>query len=36
MPKPETVFHKNDVLVVFGKKSDIQKYLKEDANSTNN
>ena len=36
MPKPETVFQQNDVLVVFGKKSDIEKYLEKDAKRSNN
>lgn len=36
MPKPETVFQQNDVLVVFGKKSDIEKYLEKNAKRSNN
>jgi trk system potassium uptake protein TrkA len=36
MPKPDTVFERNDVLVVFGKNTDIQKYLEKDANRSNN
>jgi len=34
MPTPNTVFEQGDILVVFGKKSDVEKYLKNDANST--
>lgn len=33
MPKPDTVFKKKDILVVFGKNSNIDKYLKHHANS---
>lgn len=29
MPRPDTVFMENDVLVVFGKSSSIDKYLKK-------
>ncbi|MDR6299690.1 potassium channel family protein [Mesonia maritima] len=36
MPKPDTVFQKRDVLVVFGKNSDIEKYLKNHANRSDN
>lgn len=35
MPKPDTIFKENDVLVVFGKSSKIDKYLKRhEANRT--
>lgn len=29
MPKPDTVFEENDILVVFGRNSSIDKFLKE-------
>lgn len=32
MPKPDTVFKEKDILVVFGKNSEIEKYLKRHAN----
>ena len=31
LPKPNIVFHKGDILAVFGKDSDVKKYLKEHA-----
>lgn len=34
MPKPDTVFKEKDILVVFGKNSNIDKYLKRHANSS--
>ncbi|WP_121665995.1 potassium channel family protein [Mesonia aquimarina] len=34
MPTPETKFQQNDVLVVFGKDSDIENYLKEHVNNS--
>lgn len=33
MPKPDTVFKENDILVVFGKNTEIEKYLKRHANN---
>ncbi|MCB0588979.1 MAG: TrkA C-terminal domain-containing protein, partial [Phaeodactylibacter sp.] len=29
VPRPETVFQPNDILVLFGKAQDIQSFLKE-------
>ena len=34
LPEPTIVFQKGDVLAVFGKDSDIKKYLKEHANDS--
>ena len=34
MPTPDTVFKEDDTLVVFGKKSDVENYLKKNDNDT--
>ncbi|PZW44073.1 trk system potassium uptake protein TrkA [Mesonia algae] len=34
MPTPDTVFKEDDTLVVFGKKSDVENYLKNNDNDT--
>jgi len=36
MPQPDTKFQRNDILVVFGKNTDIQQYLEIDANNSDN